>query len=297
MKQKSLVILFALCVMLSSCFEDQRTYMETQLPPVEQTDTSDKEKGITDSLKTDTTKAVAKDTEKVEAVIAAKAVTKESRLPNIWEILVLAISGLALVFCLFILRRIRRLGKDVSHELREAKHDSYESLNIYKKEMSDKCKKIEGKIEGNCSDMKKDIERLSEQIRRLESNEVSLNNCCHENKNELEKPKEDKKQPIKRGYFGIVKVGGGIAMFNDYPKSCNEGAYFEVEYSDDNHCEFAPIDLDKIRSIDAVSEAVEYNGDMAYAKSMKVIKKGKAVFDKGHDFWKITDKADIKLKN
>ena len=175
MKQKSLVILFALCVMLSSCFEDKRTYMETQLPPVEQTDTSDKEKGeidtqktdspemqtdtvdrekgITDSLKTDTTKAIAKDTMKAEDVNSAKAGTKEGGLPTFWEVLSLGFSGLARVLCIVIWHQIGRFGKDVSHELRVVEQDCHR-LNSKNTMMGSRF----DKIEKNCSDMRNNID-------------------------------------------------------------------------------------------------------------------------------------------
>lgn len=313
MKQNSLVILFAFCVILSSCVEDKRAYTETSsVEPaitlgkekgeidtqktdslIEQNETSGKEKGKTDSLRTDTTKTVAKDTVKIEAVIPAKTAAKESELPNFWEVLVLGISGLAFVLCIIILYRIRRLGKDVSYELRDVEENSRNRLHSYKNTIAERL----GEIEQNCSKLKNNMDSLSARITSLESTGMPTKSINHEKERKTEAPKNDKEQETKRGYFGIVKVGGGIAMFNDYPKTRNDGAYFEVEYLDDNLCEFAPIELDRIRSIDAVNEAVEYNGDIAYAKSMEVTKKGKAVFDKGHGFWKITDKADIKLKN
>lgn len=291
MKQKSLVILFALCVMLFSCQEDKRPYLDSQSQTVAQSNTA--EKGKTDTLTKDTKKTVVKDTVKVEAVNSTKAVTQEGELPTFWEVLALGISGLTFVLCLVVWHRISRLGKDVSYELKEVEQNSNSRHHSFNNTIAEKFDAI-GKT---CSMLRGDMNLLSERIRSLESNGMPTKDVNHEREKKTEGPKDDKERPTKRGYFGIVKVGRGIAMFNDYPKSRNDGAYFEVEYLNDNQCEFAPIELDRIRSIDAVNEAVEYNGDIAYAKSMEVIKKGKAVFDKGHGFWKITDKADIKLKN
>jgi hypothetical protein len=279
--------------MLFSCFEDKRTQNVVTVPPVEQTDTVKKENSKSDTLKTDSTRIIAEDTVKADAVTPAITVAKEDGLPSLWEVLALGVSGFLLFFCLFILHRIRRLANDVSHELRETERKSSNSLYSYNTKIGEKI----DKIKESSSNMRNDIDLLSERIRRLESIGMPTSRNTKEKGEKTEVPKGGEKQVRKKGYFGMVKGGGGIAMFNDYPKSRNEGAYFDVDYLDDAHCEFAPIDLDRIRSIDAVSEAVEYNGDMAYAKSMKVQKKGEAVFDKEHYFWRITEKANIELKN
>ena len=294
MKQKSIVIVFfAWCVVMFSCLEDKRTLTDATTSSIEQTDTAKKDNSNSDTLKSDSTRTIAEDTVKADAVTPATTVVKEDGLPSLWEVFALGTSGLALVFCFVIWHRIRRLGKDFSHELREAKQDCNKYLHDYNALIT---KRID-KTDGANSNMRNAIDLLSEQIRRLESTGMTTSKNTKEKGEKTEVLKNDEKQVRKKGYFGMVKGGGGIAMFNDYPKSRNEGAYFDVDYLDDAHCEFVPIDLDRIRSIDAVSEAVEYNGDMAYAKSMKVLRKGIAVLDKEHYFWRITEKANIELKN
>lgn len=294
MKQKTIIlVLFVWSVMSFSCIEDKRTQNVVTAQLVEQTDTTKKENSKSDTLKKDSTRAIAEDTVKANAVTPATTVVKEDGLPSLWEVFALGTSGLALVFCLVIWHRIKKLGKDFSHELREEKQDFNKYLHDYNTQIT----KRFDKTDGANSNMRNDIDSLSERISRLESSGMTTSKDTKEKGEKTEVPKGGEKQVRKKGYFGMVKGGGGIAMFNDYPKSRNEGAYFDVDYLDDAHCEFAPIELDRIRSIDAVSEAVEYNGDMAYAKNMKVLGKGKAVFDKEHDFWRITEKAIIELIN
>lgn len=309
MKQTSkLVLLFAWCVMSFSCLEDKRIPTTTSIETpdaaeksiadtqktesaVKQNNIEQRNKSEIDTLKKDTAKTKTEDIVKAEAAIPAMSVVEENRFPSFFEVLALGFSVFALVMCFAIFRLTRRLAKDVSREVRELGRDC-SNLHAENAKMSERCTKTEGV----CSELRYEMGLLSLRIGRLESNRIPTKEINHESGSKTEGSKNDKEQAKKRGYFGIVKVGGGIALFNDYPKSPNDGAYFEVDYLDDNHCEFAPIELDKIRSIDAVGEAIEYNGDMAYAKSLKVLQKGKAVFDKQHFFWKITEKARIELK-
>lgn len=295
MKQiANVIILVVLCMTLSSCFEDKRPQSYLNEFDTEQADTLTNKKSEADTLNKDSIPTVQDDSVNInqqESQITDQQTfaTGEDNSPNFWEILSLCVGGLALVLCVVIWYLMTQVEKELIHIVNKLEYD----LNKQRQYVNKKLEEYK-KNEDKYSNIQIDLDRMSEKIKRLEL--TPKDSTIHEERDVLEQQNDSNNQSLKRGFFGIVKVGGGISMFNDYPKSRNE-AYFEVDYLDDSRCEFVPIDLDRIRSIDAVGEAVEYNGDMAYAKSMKVRKKGKAVLDKEHGFWKITEKAYIELKN
>lgn len=153
---------------------------------------------------------------------------------------------------------------------------------------------------------KKAIKKLEEKIKDLESERESFYKAKSEEQKQMNYASNaiDENYPLsrgkmrKKGYFGIVKkTGTGIAVFNDYPKT-SEGAYFNVTFSEDEKsCEFAPISLDRIRSVDVIVNAVDYAGvSMNYAKQMEINNWGKAEYDEANKCWRITQKAVITLK-
>ncbi len=296
MKQRAnVIIFFVLCLTLSSCFEDKRPQSYLNEFNTEQADTLTNKKSEADTLNKDSIPTVQDDSLNIsqqESQITDQLsfATREDDSPNFWEILSLCVGGLALVLCVVIWYLMTQVEKELIHIVNKLEHD----LNKQRQDANRKNEEHKKNNEDKYSNIQIDLDRMSERIKKLELS--PKDSTIHEERNVLEQQNDSNIQSLKRGFFGIVKVGGGISMFNDYPKSRNE-AYFEVDYLDDSRCEFVPIDLDRIRSIDAVGEAVEYNGDMAYAKSMKVRKKGKAVLDKEHGFWKISEKAYIELKN
>jgi len=152
---------------------------------------------------------------------------------------------------------------------------------------------ISSTIQKRISDLENEIENC-----KKESNVIQWDfNESHIENNERNES-FTKESSRKKGYFGIVKTSGkGIAVFNDYPKS-RESAYFDVIYSkDEKSCEFAPISLDRIRSVDVIVNAVDYTGcSMNYAKHMDINKWGEAELDVTSNCWIITKKAKINLK-
>ncbi|MBR1933813.1 MAG: hypothetical protein IJ841_09035 [Prevotella sp.] len=278
--------LLVLCVVFSSCLEDKRPTNPMQ-SNTSQIDTT----SVKDSLSKDTIAQSKDSVAQAPVVYQAEIIKKEDDSPTFWELLSIGLGGLALVLGIVIWYLMAQMDRNVSHAIRELEQDMRLKISNANKIALDRCKNVEDKN----LNLHTDVDRLSERVKRIENNYTQSTNYVVSDRN-FEEYTEEAIQPKKRGYFGIVKRGTGIAMFNDILKSRNEGAYFEVDYLDDERCEFSPIDLDKIRSIDAVGEAIEYNGDMGYAKSMKTLSKGKAVLDKEHGFWRITDKAKIELK-
>lgn len=278
---------FVLCVVFSSCMEDKRP-----TNPMQSNTSQIDRVSVKETLSKDTT-VISKDSVAPAPVVyQAEVIKNEGDFPTFWELLSLGLGGLALILGVIIWYLMAQMDRNVSHAIKELEQDMRLKISNASKIALDRCKNVEDKS----LNLHTDVDRLSERVKRIEINYTTSTNSKNPDRSS-EDFIEEVIQPKKRGYFGIVKRGTGIAMFNDILKSRNEGAYFEVDFLDDERCEFSPIDLDKIRSIDAVGEAIEYNGDMGYAKSMKTLSKGKAVLDKDHNFWRITEKAKIELKN
>lgn len=291
MKKIMLYILFVLCITMSSCMKDNR-----QIAPYE-TRTEQKETTLSnvDSTKQET--AVTKDSVKGEVaknepkvIVQTQVIPQSDNAPSMWDLIAIGLSCFSLVLCIILWYLMAGLEREISHDMSEIGYDIGHKQSVANRHTLDRLKQLEN----NYANVHIDLGKFAE---RLLDIEAKLKNASASSEKEKAEITRVKQLPKRMGYFGIVKSGNGISMFNDYPQSRNEGAFFEVEYYDEEHCEFSPIDLDRIRSIDAVGEAVEYNGNMAYAKSLKVKKKGKAVLDKEHGFWRITDKAKIELKN
>lgn len=101
--------------------------------------------------------------------------------------------------------------------------------------------------------------------------------------------------PKKEGYFGMVK---GKGIFNDEYISKQDKCRFKVYYSNNgNEAEFDLIDLNRIRSLDGIEKAIEFDTSevsLEEASHYDLLKKGLAVKD--GDFWEIKQKVSVRLK-
>lgn len=293
------------CLLMTSCVKDKRA--DSQVYREEQTlsENSSQDSVKKDSVKTGTIKqdSAAKDTTNVSeegttsdsnATVQTSYVTnaeqeRDEDLP-LWVIISLALGVLSIIICVVIWQICSHRFKDYDFLLKESEHETDKKLMNANRQVLNSEKVIgESLIR-----LQQRVDELEERLRKLER--IPHNSTIRNQNGGVDTSSQTNAETIQRyGYFGMVKAGNGLAIFNDYPKSRNEDAFFEVTYIDEEHCEFVPFDLDKIRSVDAITSAVDYKGSMAYAKDMRVLKKGTAVFDRERNFWKITKRAIIEL--
>lgn len=295
------------CLLMTSCVKDKRT--DSQVYRERQTLS---ENTSQDSVKKDSVKAepesikqdsVARDTTNVSEEGAnsdGNAIEQTSYVTNtgqerdddlpLWEIISFALGILSVTLCAVIWQICSHRFKDYDYLLKESEHETDKKLmNANRQVLNSEKVTSESMIK-----LQQRVDELEERMHKLEKTPRS--STIRNQKGDEDIPSQSNDETIQRyGYFGMVKAGNGLAIFNDYPKSRNEDAYFEVTYIDEEHCEFAPFDLNKIRSVDAITSAVDYKGSMVYAKDMRVLKKGTAVFDSERNFWKITKRAIIEL--
>lgn len=293
------------CLLTTSCVKDKRA--DSQVYREEQTLS---ENTSQDSLKKDSVKteaieqdSAAKDTTNVSeegtssdsnAAEQTSYVTnaeheRDEDLP-LWVIISLALGVLSIIICVVIWQICSHRFKDYDFLLKESEQETDKKLMNANRQVLNS-EKMTGE---SLIRLQQRVDELEERLRKLER--IPHNSTIRNQNGGVDTSSQTNAETIQRyGYFGMVKAGNGLAIFNDYPKSRNEDAFFEVTYIDEEHCEFVPFDLDKIRSVDAITSAVDYKGSMAYAKDMRVLKKGAAVFDRERNFWKITKRAIIEL--
>lgn len=299
-------IVAIICYLLAtSCVKDKRAdsqvYREGKTTSVSTTQDSAMQDGVKtgaikqDSLVKDTTNVLEErtysDSDATEQTshVTDLGQSRDDDLP-LWEIISLALGLLSITLCVIIWHICSHRFKDYDYLLKESEHETNKKLMNANRQVLNS-----GKVAGESMiKLQQRVDELEERLRKLEI--IPRNSTVWNQNSGVDTPSQTNTEAIQRyGYFGMVKAGNGLAIFNDYPKSRNEDAFFEVTFIDENHCEFVPFDLDKIRSVDAITSAVDYNGSMAYAKDMRVLKKGAAVFDSERNFWKITKKAIIEL--
>lgn len=293
------------CLLMTSCVKDKRA--DSQVYREEQTlsENASQDSVKKDSVKTGTIKqdSAAKDTTNVSeegttsdsnATVQTSYVTnaeqeRDEDLP-LWVIISLALGVLSIIICVVIWQICSHRFKDYDFLLKESEHETDKKLMNANRQVLNS-EKVTGE---SLIRLQQRVDELEERLRKLER--IPHNSTIRNQNGGVDTSSQTNAETIQRyGYFGMVKAGNGLAIFNDYPKSRNEDAFFEVTYIDEEHCEFVPFDLDKIRSVDAITSAVDYKGSMAYAKDMRVLKKGTAVFDRERNFWKITKRAIIEL--
>ena len=101
--------------------------------------------------------------------------------------------------------------------------------------------------------------------------------------------------PRKEGYFGMVK---GKGIFNDEYNSKQDKCKFKVYYNSNGHeAEFELIDLNRIRSLDSIEKAIEFDASqvsLEEALYYDTLKKG--LVRKNGEIWEIVRKVEIVLK-
>ncbi len=99
----------------------------------------------------------------------------------------------------------------------------------------------------------------------------------------------------KEGYFGMVK---GMGIFNDEYNLKQDKCKFKVYYySNGNEAEFELIDLNRIRSLDGIEKAIEFDASqvsLEEALCYDTLKKG--LVRKNGEIWEIVRKVEIVLK-
>ena len=293
------------CLLMTSCVKDKRA--DSQVYREEQTlsENTSQDSAKKDSVKTGTIKqdSVTKDTTNVSkegtnsdsmATIQTPYVTNAEQerddVLSIWVIISLVLGIFSIIICAIIWKICSHRFRDYDFLLKESEHETDKKLMNANRQVLNS-EKVTGE---SMIKLQQRFDEFEERLRKLER--IPRNSTIRNQNGSVETSPQTNAEAIQRyGYFGMVKAGNGLAIFNDYPKSRNEDAFFEVTYIDEEHCEFAPFNLDKIRSVDAITSAVDYKGSMAYAKDMRVLKKGTAVFDSERNFWKITNKAIIDL--
>jgi len=299
------VVAIICCLLVTSCVKDKRAdsqvYREAQTTSINTSqDSVNKDSVKIRAIKQD---SIAKDTTNVSeeglnndgnTIEQSSYVTnteqeRNESLPSL-EIISIIIGVISIILCAVIWQICSHRFKDYDYLLKESEHETDKKLTNANMQVANS-EKATGE---SLIKLQLRVDKLEERLQKLEA--LPRNNSVRSQNDDTDNPSQTNAEAIQRyGYFGMVKAGNGLAMFNDYPKSRNEDAFFEVRYIDENHCEFAPFDLDKIRSVDAITSAVDYKGSMAYAKDMRVVQYGTAVFDAERNFWKITGKADIEL--
>lgn len=291
--------------MVTSCVKDKRA--DSQVYREEQTTSINTSQ---DSLKKDSVRigevkpdSVAEDTTDVSEECAnsnGNSTEQPSYVTNagkerdenlhLWEIISLALGVLSVILCTVVWQICSHRFKDYDYLLKESEHETDKKLMNANRQVLNS-EKVTGE---SVIKLRQRVDELEERLRKLEK--TPRNSSMRNLDSGVDTPLQTNDNAFQRyGYFGMVKAGNGLAMFNDYPKSRNEDAFFKVTYIDEDHCEFAPFDLERIRSVDAITNAVDYKGSMAYAKDMRVLKNGSAVFDSERNFWKITKRAIIEL--
>lgn len=293
------------CLLVASCVKDKRVdsqvYREGQTDSVNISQESIKKDSLKsreikqDSVSNDTTATVSdggnnSGSNSPQASFVTSAGQERDEVLSAWVFVALALGTLSVILCAVIWQICSHRFKDYDYLLKELEHETDKKLMNNNRQVINSEKEIgEGIIR-----LQQRFDGIEERLLKLEN--TSRKNANGEQNGGVYTPSQINAKVIPRyGYFGMVKAGNGLAIFNDYPKSRNEDAFFEVTYIDEEHCEFAPFDLDKIRSVDTITSAVDYKGSMAYAKDMRVLKKGTAVFDSERKFWKITKRAIIEL--
>lgn len=293
------------CLLVTSCVKDKRA--DSQVYREEQTTSINTSQ---DSLKKDSVRigevkpdCVAEDTTDVSEECAnsnGNSTEQPSYVTNagkerdenlhLWEIISLALGVLSVILCTVVWQICSHRFKDYDYLLKESEHETDKKLMNANRQVLNS-EKVTGE---SVIKLRQRVDELEERLRKLEK--TPRNSSMRNLDSGVDTPLQTNDNAFQRyGYFGMVKAGNGLAMFNDYPKSRNEDAFFKVTYIDEDHCEFAPFDLERIRSVDAITNAVDYKGSMAYAKDMRVLKNGSAVFDSERNFWKITKRAIIEL--
>lgn len=299
MKTNILFILLC-CTLLGACLEDKRSQRAEATEaissqeikkdaPVEQN-----AELASDSTRKDVTDSTAMKSGPEVPEYKAETSKHNDEGTSMWVLIALAIGAVNIVSLAIIKLSSDKRYRGIYQDFEEYEDKTDKKIASLNRKVADIQKDI-------ANDMQKQQKQLSELSRHVDGmNMKTMGNTENDRRKPIgmfKKENEDKttKSKQKFGYFGVVKAGNGLAMFNDYPTSRNDDAYFEMTYLDDTHCEFAPFDLERIRSIDDINSAVNYLGSMAYAKAMKVVKKGKAEFDCERNFWRITDRVEIEL--
>lgn len=300
MKKNLVILLIFSFVLITGCMEDKRTF-----PPVNKTEAIDPvktEKKDTVAQVPDTSTIVKEATDTICASTKPEEPIQEQTIENmdnstpVWAFIALTLGAASFLLVLILWFRTSLMYKNLCHDLGHLEHEvdkNYAGIskklnNLQKDHNTDNMLKLQKRLD----DMEKAIDAIGKKAYR---NLADIQDDKLVRESADKNGKVVKSKTLRTGYFGVVKTGNGLAMFNDYPKSRNEDAYFEMTYLDDTHCEFAPFDLNRIRAIDEISSAIDYTGSMAYAKEMRVLSMGKAEYNSERDFWRITDKVKIEL--
>lgn len=150
-------------------------------------------------------------------------------------------------------------------------------------------------IDSHVTEHKKLVIQLNEALQSLQ---VKPEGQQRRNERRQEMEREQKRTVSKQlstGYFGMLKSGSGITYFNDYPQSENDDAFFKMETYDGKVCSFAPFDIQRLKPLDMLEEAVEFEGcPLKDAREIvRIDRKGTADYHADGNYWQITSKAKI----
>lgn len=133
--------------------------------------------------------------------------------------------------------------------------------------------------------LEKEIEEIEKKIGKLSSKPIECNIP--------EISSIAKKQIV--SYLGVNNEKGIIGKCYT---SLTEEAVFKCFSSSDTEIKFEPVLLERIKAISTIQSALKIKGSLQDAKSMIVIKQGKARLMQvgGQKYWKIEELAEVELK-
>lgn len=212
-----------------------------------------------------------------------------SALPYIIDLLLLSMIGL-LWF------KLRKAQKIVKEKIDGTSH----KLTLCDNRITLERDKMAQQVNAYIAAHDKGHQALVQQISMIQQSVTSLSRTkgSTHSKNAEDVTQRSEKKALRIGYFGMFKTGNGTAYFNDYPQSENDEAFFKMETSDEKTCTFAPFDIQRLKPLDMLEEAILFEGcPLINAKTIdRIVKPGTAIFHEDGNYWEIKDKAKIIIR-